>query len=65
MKTFDTVKMMRDIRDNLSKKYTEKPEIEDKDLEKIRIKYSIKTHRRWDQLFTIGNKNETPIMTEQ
>ena len=59
MNTFDTVKMMRDIRDNLSKKYIEKPEVEDKELEKIRVKYSIKTYRQRDQF------NEKPILTEQ
>ena len=31
-KKFDAVKMMREIRDNLSKKYQEKPELEEKDL---------------------------------
>lgn len=41
-KKFDAVKMMREIRDNLSKKYQEKPELEEKDLELIRKKYSIK-----------------------
>lgn len=58
MKTFDTVKMMRNIRDNLSQKYIEKPEIEDKELEKIRIKYGIETYCQWDQSITIDNKNK-------
>ena len=40
-KEFDAVKMMREIRDNLSKKYTEDPEAEKKDLEEIRKKYGI------------------------
>ena len=40
-KKFDTVKMMREIRDNLSKKYAEHPEIEEKELEEIRRKYGI------------------------
>ncbi len=33
-KKFDTVKMMREIRDGLSKIYNEHPEIEEKELEK-------------------------------
>ena len=41
-KKFDAVKMMRKIRDKLSKKYLERPELEDKDLELIRKKYGIK-----------------------
>jgi len=45
-KKFDAVKMMREIRDNLSKKYQEKPELEEKDLELIRKKYSIKLQNK-------------------
>jgi hypothetical protein len=40
-KNFDAVKMMRTIRDSLSKKYTLDPDLEQKDLEKIRKKYNI------------------------
>lgn len=40
-KECDAVKMMREIRDTLSKKYTEDPEAEKKDLEEIRKKYGI------------------------
>lgn len=36
---FDSVKMMREIRDQLHFEYTEKPEKREKDLEKIRKKY--------------------------
>ena len=41
-KEFDAVKMMRDIRDKLSKKYLEHPELERKDLERIHKKYNMK-----------------------
>ena len=44
-KTFDAVKMMREIRDNLSKIYIDHPEIEKKELEEIRLKYGIKSKR--------------------
>ncbi len=42
MKSIDAVKMMRSIRDKLSKKYSGKPEILMKDLNEIREKYSLK-----------------------
>lgn len=38
-KSFDTVKMMREIRDKLSKKYSSNPEKEKEELEKVRSKY--------------------------
>jgi len=41
-KKFDAVKLMRKIRDELSKKYLNNPELEKKDLQEIRKKYSIK-----------------------
>ncbi|MCF6147606.1 MAG: hypothetical protein E3K37_03000 [Candidatus Kuenenia sp.] len=41
-KNFDAVKMMREIRDTLSKQYIENPELEEKDLELIRKKYGIR-----------------------
>ncbi len=40
-KKFDAVKMMRDIRDKLSKRYLENPDLEFKDLEIIRRKYKL------------------------
>lgn len=40
-KKFDAVKMMRDIRDRLSKRYIEDPEAEKRDLQEIRRKYGI------------------------
>jgi len=40
-KEFDAVKMMREIRNGLSKKYIEDPEAEKRDLEEIRKKYGI------------------------
>ncbi len=42
-KKFDSVKMMRDIRDKLTKRYLENPELEISDLQKIRRKYKIKS----------------------
>jgi len=41
-KKFDSVKLMRDIRDKLTERYLQKPELEKKDLEIIRKKYKIK-----------------------
>lgn len=38
----DAVKMMRDIRDKLSKRWNENPALEISDLQKIRQKYKIK-----------------------
>lgn len=38
-KKYDSVKMMREIREKLSKKYSQDPNIEIKDLEKIKEKY--------------------------
>lgn len=40
-KIFDAVKMMREIRDKLSAKYSEHPDYEEKDLGEIRRKYGI------------------------
>ena len=42
-KKFDAVKMMREIRDKLSKQYLDNPDLEERDLQKIRKKYGIKT----------------------
>ena len=38
-KTFDCVKMMRDIRTKLSRRYMKHPELLERDLEQIRRKY--------------------------
>ena len=40
-KEFDAVQMMRNIRDELSRKYLENPEAEDADLKRIRERYGI------------------------
>ena len=40
-KKFDAVRMMREIRDKLSKRYSEDLEVEKRDLEDIRRKYGI------------------------
>ena len=42
-KKIDAVKMMREIRDKLSEKYSENPGLEKRDLEEIRKKYGIDT----------------------
>ena len=42
-KKFDAVKMMREIRDRLSREYSKNPEIEKSDLKEIRRKYGIKS----------------------
>ena len=42
-KSFDSVKMMREIRNNLSQIYFDNPELEIKDLKDIRKKYGIKS----------------------
>ncbi len=44
-KEFDAVKMMREIRDKLSKIYSKDPEAEVKDSQKIRAKYGIHARR--------------------
>ena len=41
--SIDAVKMMRDIRDRLTKRYLQNPGLEISDLKKIRRKYKIKT----------------------
>jgi hypothetical protein len=48
MKKFDSVNMMREIRDNLSQKYIAKPELENKELEEIQEKYNIKNRKNMD-----------------
>jgi hypothetical protein len=45
-KKFDAVKMMRDIREKLVNKYLKNPELESKELDEIRKKYSIKEKKR-------------------
>ena len=39
---FDAVRMMGEIRDKLSKRYSEDPEAERRDLQGVRRKYGIK-----------------------
>jgi len=41
MKKFDAVKMMRDIRDKMVRKYLKNPELETEELEEIKKKYKI------------------------
>jgi hypothetical protein len=45
-KEFDSVKLMRDIRDKLTKRYLENPELESKDLEKVRKKYHLRNKEK-------------------
>ena len=45
-KTFDAVKMMREIRESLSKEYFQNFEKEKKDLKKIQLKYRTKSLRK-------------------
>ena len=49
-KEFDAVKMMRDIRDRLSERWSKNPELEMKDLEEIRKKYNIKVEKKDNQV---------------
>jgi len=41
-KNFDSVKLMRSIREKLTKRYLQNPDLETSDLEKIRRKYKLK-----------------------
>jgi hypothetical protein len=41
-KEFDAVEIMREIRNKLSKKYSQDPEAENRDLKRVRRKYNIK-----------------------
>jgi len=45
-KKFDAVKMMREIRDRLSKRYREHPELEERELEAVRRRYGIRRKER-------------------
>jgi len=49
-KKFDSVKMMREIRDELSERYLKNPNLEKKDLEKIRKKYGIRVNKTKESL---------------
>ena len=42
-KTFDAVKMMREIREKLSEKYWKQPELLKQEMQKIREKYHLNT----------------------
>jgi hypothetical protein len=45
-KKYDSVKMMREIREKLSKKYSQNPNSELKDLEIVKKKYRIKSKEK-------------------
>ena len=49
-KKFDSVQMMRDIREKLSEKYWKHPDILKKEMEAIKEKYSIKLKMPQDPL---------------
>jgi len=42
-KTFDAVKMMREIRDRLGKEFAQNPAMEEEELKKINAQYGLKT----------------------
>jgi len=46
VKKFDCVKMMRDIRNKMVKRYQKSPELEMRELDEIRKKYSITKERK-------------------
>ncbi len=41
-KKFDAVRMMREIRDKLSRRYAKNPEVEKRELQDIRERYGIR-----------------------
>jgi hypothetical protein len=45
-KEFDAVRMMREIRDKLSKIYSKDPEAQTRDLQEIRARHGIKVRRQ-------------------
>ena len=53
-KEFDAVRMMREIRDELSRRYNEDPSAERRELQEIRKKYEIKGRRWWIMLLMRG-----------
>ena len=46
MKKFDSVKMMREIRDKLSKRYAKNPELQAKELKEVRKKHKLAGKRK-------------------
>ena len=59
-KKLDVVRMMREIRNRLGKKYSEDQEVEEKDLQDIRGKYGIKS----DSFHDIARKGSIPHRSE-
>jgi len=58
-KNIDAVKMMRSIRDRLSKKYVNNPDALKEELDKIRKKYGIPSKGRKvknDEIFYVADK---------
>ncbi len=45
-KQFDAVKMMRDIREKLRKRYEKNPGLREKNLQRIRKKYGLKISKK-------------------
>jgi hypothetical protein len=54
-KKFDAVRMMREIRDKLSKRYGKDPEAEKRDLQDIRKKYGTKG-QKWEATLPITER---------
>ncbi len=57
-KTFDCVKMMRDIRTKLSMRYTRHPELLERDLEAIRTKYGFPEPERKAKIPLVAERKE-------
>ena len=60
-KTFEAVKFMREIRDELSRKYLKDPQTQDKDLIQIRKKYHklrSNNSKKISKIFMLQCKNE-------
>jgi hypothetical protein len=55
-KTFDCVKMMRDIRTKLSRRYANHPELLDRDLEEIRRKYGFPEPKRQEKTQLVAER---------
>lgn len=63
-KTFDCVKMMRDIRAKLSRRYAEHPELLDKDMTEIHRKYGFPEPVRGKKPLLVAEKR-TPYRTRK
>ena len=55
-KTFDCVKMMREIRSELSKRYAEHPETFEEDMTRVRRKYGFPQPERKSKPFLVAEE---------